>query len=113
MSKFIYLFRGGEDPQASPERMQAQMQKWMDWIGRLKQEGKYVAGEPLQSGGKVVSTAKKIITDGPFAEGKEIVAGFFIIEATSLDEATAMSKDCPIFEGGGSVEIRAIQVINP
>jgi len=113
MSKFIYLFRGGMDPQASPERMQAEMKKWMDWINRLKQQGKYVAGEPLQSGGKVVSSAKKIITDGPFAEGKEIVGGFFIVQAENLDEATAMSKDCPSFEAGGSVEIRPIQVVNP
>lgn len=113
MSDFMYLFRGGETPTASPDKMQAQMNKWMTWIGRLKEQNKYVAGEPLQAGGKVISGAKKIITDGPFAEGKEIVGGFFIIKAKSLDEAVEMSQDCPIFETGGSVEVRAIQVINP
>lgn len=112
MSNFMYLFRGRQTQDVSPEAMQAQMQKWMDWIKRLKEQDKYVAGEPLQPGGKVVSTAKKIITDGPFAEGKEVVGGFFMIRAASLDEAVEMSKDCPIFEAGGSVEIRAIQVLN-
>ena len=57
MSDFMYLFRGGMDPSASPEKMQAQMKKWMDWIGRLQQQGKYVSGEPLQPGGKVVTYA--------------------------------------------------------
>jgi hypothetical protein len=115
MSNFIYIFRGGQTPNASPEAMQAQMQKWMNWIQRLKERGTYISGEPLQPGGKVVSSssAKKIITDGPFAEGKEVVAGFFLIRAESLDEATEISQDCPVFDTGGSVEVRAIRVINP
>jgi hypothetical protein len=113
MSNFIYLFRGGQTPDASPERMQTQMQKWMNWIQRLKEQGIYITGEPLQPGGKVISSAKKIITDGPFAEGKEVVAGFFMIRANSLDEAVDVSKDCPVFENGGSVEVREIRVINP
>jgi len=112
MSNFMYLFRGGENPSASPDKMQAQMKKWMDWIQRLKEQEKYISGEPLQPGGKVVSGAKKIITDGPFAEGKEVVGGFFLIRAASLDEAVALSKDCPIFESGGSVEVRPVQIIN-
>ena len=48
----------------------------------------------------------------PF-EGKEVVGGYFLIRAETLDEAAEMAKDCPIFESGGSVEVRAIQVINP
>ena len=111
MSNFMYLFRGHESPDSSPEKMQAQMQKWMNWIGRLKEKDKYVAGEPLHPGGKVVSSARKIITDGPFAEGKEVVAGFFIIRAANLDEAVEMSKECPIFESGGSVEVREVRVL--
>jgi hypothetical protein len=111
MNNFMFVFRGGETP-TSPETMQAQMQKWMTWIQRLRDQGKYIAGDPLQAGGKVL-TSRKIITDGPFAEGKEVVGGYFLIRAESLDEAAEMAKDCPIFENGGSVEVRAIQVINP
>jgi hypothetical protein len=111
MSNFMFLFRGGSSP-ASPEEMQAQMQKWMTWIQRLREEGKYVAGDPLQGGGKVL-TSRKIITDGPFAEGKEIVGGYFLVRAETIDQAAEMAKDCPIFENGGSVEVRPIQVVNP
>jgi len=111
MSNFMFLFRGGSTP-TSPEEMQAQMQKWMTWIQRLREEGKYVAGDPLQGGGKVL-TSRKIITDGPFAEGKEIVGGYFLVRAETLDQAAEMAKDCPIFENGGSVEVRPIQVVNP
>ena len=111
MSNFMFLFRGGSTP-TSPEEMQAQMQKWMTWIQRLREEGKYVAGDPLQGGGKVL-TSRKIITDGPFAEGKEIVGGYFLVRAETIDQAAEMAKDCPIFENGGSVEVRPIQVVNP
>jgi hypothetical protein len=111
MSNFMFVFRGGETP-TSPEAMQAQMQKWMTWIQRLRDQGKYIAGDPLQGGGKVL-TSRRTITDGPFAEGKEVVGGYFLIRAETLDEAAEMAKDCPIFESGGSVEVRAIQVINP
>ncbi len=113
MTNFIYLFRGGQTPGASPEKMQAQMQKWMSWIERLRKQDRYVTGEPLESGGKVISSERKIVTDGPFAEGKEIVAGFFIIRAQNLNEAVEMSLECPVFENAGSVEVRAIRVINP
>src|ERR1051325_5881047 len=110
MSNFMFLFRGGERP-TSPEGMQAQMQKWMDWISRLRADGKYVAGDPLKGEGKVL-TSRKIITDGAFAEGKEIVGGYFLIRAETLEEAAELARDCPIFEGGGSVEVRAIQTVN-
>jgi hypothetical protein len=92
MSNFMFLFRGGATP-SSPEGMQAQMQKWMNWIQKLRNDGKYIAGDPLQAGGKVVSSQRKIITDGPFAEGKEVVGGYFLIRAENLDQAVEMSKD--------------------
>jgi hypothetical protein len=112
MRNFMFLFRGGETP-TSPEGMQAQMQKWMNWIQKLRDEGKYVAGDPLEGKGKVLRSPNKVITDGPFAEGKELVGGYFLVHAESLDAAAAMAKDCPIFETGGSVEVRPIQIINP
>jgi hypothetical protein len=111
MSNFMFLFRGGVTP-TSPEEMQAQMRKWMSWIQRLRDEEKYIAGDPLQGGGKVL-TSRKVITDGPFAEGKEVVGGYFLVRAETLEQAAEMAKDCPIFESGGSVEVRPVQVVNP
>jgi hypothetical protein len=113
MSNFIFLFRGGRtEASTSPEAMQAQMQKWMNWIQKLRDQGKYLAGDPLEGGGKVLKSSK-VITDGPFAEGKELVGGYFLIRAESLEQAAEVAKECPIFETGGSVEVRPVQVINP
>ena len=114
MSEYMYLFRRGEIPaaQRSPEQMQAHMQKWLDWIQALSQHGTFIAGQPLQNDGQVVAGRAKVITDGPFAEGKEIVGGYLIVRASDLPEAVEMSQGCPIFEYGGSVEVRAIQPLH-
>jgi hypothetical protein len=52
---------------------------------------------------------KKIVTDGPYAEGKEIVGGFFVVLARDINEAVELAKDCPDYEFGGVVEVREVQ----
>jgi hypothetical protein len=112
MEKFMFIFHGGQMDKASPEQMQANMGKWMAWIDKLAKADKYVAGEPLLPGGKLVSgTGGKTVTDGPYTEGKEVVGGFFIVNAKDMDEAVAISKDCPDFELGGSVQVRQVMKI--
>lgn len=108
MEKYMFLFRGGDVSHLSPNEQQAQMQKWFAWVDKLKSQNRYLAGEPLNPGGKTVSGAKKTVTDGPFAESKEVIGGFFIITAKNLDEAVQLSKDAPDFEIGGSVEVREV-----
>jgi len=107
----MYLFRGGnaEMGRQSPEATQAHMQKWMAWMQKLGNEGKFIAGEPLALEGATVSKGGNVVTDGPFAEGKELVGGYLIVRANDLKEATEMSKSCPIFEFDGIVEVRPIQ----
>ncbi|NJN43073.1 MAG: hypothetical protein HC811_13440 [Flammeovirgaceae bacterium] len=70
---------------------------------------RYVSGEPLLPEGKIVKGKSKTVTDGPFTESKELVSGFFIVNAKDINEATQLSKDCPIFESGGAVAVRPIQ----
>lgn len=110
MKEYLYLFRGGDAREAaqSPEAMQAHMEKWMAWMKGLGEAGTLVAGQPLQNEGKVVTQSGQVVTDGPFAEGKEIVGGYLIVKANDLDEAGKLSVECPIFEFGGSVEVREI-----
>jgi hypothetical protein len=113
MEKFMLIFHGGSDvapEMQAPEAMQAHMQKWFAWIEQLRKEGRYVGGEPLEPAGKFVSGKNKIITDGPFAEGKELVGGYFIIEAKDLNEAIQISSDgYPDFIFDGKVEVRPVQ----
>ena len=112
MKEYIFLFRGGdmELAQQSPEAWQVHMQKWTQWMGDLQQQGQFVGAQPLNQTGKQVTGTKKAITDGPFMEGKEMVAGYLICKAESYDEAVSIAKGCPILEFyDGTVEVREIQ----
>ena len=91
--------------------MQKTMQKWQAWFKELGAKGHLKdIGHPLEHSGKVVRG--KHVTDGPFAEAKDVVGGFTLIEARDLDQAAELSKGCPILEAGGSVEVRPIRIIN-
>jgi len=108
----LLLFRGGRPGTTlSPEEMQRSLQKWGAWMQSLVTAGTFKAGEPLEGGGKIVSGTKKLVTDGPFVESKEVVGGYLIVSAKNLDGATEISKGCPILEDGGSVEVRAIRPV--
>ncbi|MBD0332181.1 MAG: hypothetical protein ICV66_05960, partial [Chitinophagaceae bacterium] len=72
--------------------------------------GKFVGAQPLNASGKTVTGNKKVISDGPFMEGKEMVGGYLICKADDYDEAIEISKGCPILEfEDGVVEVREIQ----
>ena len=117
MPKFLFIYRDPIEktaPELSPDEMQAHMQQWWDWLGGGKEAGWVAAmGDPLTPDGRVVQ-ADKSITDGPYAESKELVGGYSIIEAASFDEACQHAMGCPIYATGGNVEVREIAVIeNP
>jgi hypothetical protein len=109
MKDFMLIFRGGShDMNQSPEEMQKHMQKWFAWVNDLKAKNIYVSGEPLNPGGKTIKGSKAVTTDGPFAESKEVVGGFFLIKAETLEAATEIAKDCPDLPLNGSVEVREV-----
>jgi len=113
MSEFTYLFRGSDPSAQSPEQMQKTMQKWLAWFKDLRDKGHIKdPGRPLERAGKVVKGAQKSVHDGPYAEVKDIVNGFVLIEAANLTEAAELSKGCPILEAGGSVEVRPVRILN-
>lgn len=109
MSQFVFLYRG-VDRSASPQEMQQIIQKWMAWMKELGDKGHLKdMGHPLDDNGKVVKgKQKKTITDGPYAETKDVVAGYTLVEAKDLAEAAELSMGCPIFERGGFVEVRPV-----
>jgi hypothetical protein len=112
MSEFTYLFRG-RDTTASPEQMQKTMEKWVAWFKDLGAKGHLKdPGHPLEHVGKVVKGKKKIVNDGPYAEAKDVVGGYIVVEATDLSQAVELSKGCPILEVEGSVEVRPIQKLS-
>jgi hypothetical protein len=112
MAEYLLIFRGGDsarkEEQQSPEKWQAHMEKWMIWMGDLTEQGKFVGAQPLKVDGKVIKGSSKVVTDGPFVEGKEMVGGYLICKADSFEEAVEISKRCPILDHNGIVEVREI-----
>ena len=109
MKDFMLIFRNStEAPDPTPDEMQANMQLWFAWIEKLRAKNVYVSGEALNQGGKTVKGAKALVTDGPFAESKEVVGGYFVIKAKSIEEAAEIAKDSPDLPGSGSVEVREV-----
>ena len=110
MKEFLLLFRGGEARlDLSPEDMQEHMQRWMQWMAELGKQGKFAGAQPLVKTGRVVTGTKKVISDGPFMEGKEILGGYLICKVSTYDEAVKIAEDCPVLEfNDGTVEVREI-----
>jgi hypothetical protein len=113
MKEFMMIFRNEKNdaPAPSPEQMQAMIKTWQDWIGGIAAQGKFVATNALGFQGKTVK-ADGMITDGPYAELKEIVGGYIIVKAANLDEAVKLSEGCPTLAMGGCVEVRDVMVLN-
>jgi hypothetical protein len=110
MSKFIFIFRGGGiavQPPPSPAEIGAHLAKWTTWIDGLTKSGHTDSHfPPLENGGKTVRGSSKTVTDGPYAEAKDLVSGFLLISAASLSAAVELAGGCPIYEYNGSVEVR-------
>ncbi len=105
----IFIGADYEEANLSPDQIQAHMQKWYAWVQELQERQIYVEGRPLTPAAKRVSGKKPVATDGPFAESKELVGGYFIIRAESLEAASEIAKNCPDFEFDGVVEVREVQ----
>jgi hypothetical protein len=112
MPDFILLLRrpAGPPPALSPEQASAMTKDYTDW----RAEGRLKGGEKLTSdAGRVMATAagRTVVTDGPYAESKELLGGFFLITAKDYDEACRVTEGCPHLKYGGKIEIRQIDVV--
>jgi hypothetical protein len=109
-AEYLLLFRGTQWYKGlSPAEIQRVMSKWRAWFNELKAEGKIKNGLPLMNEGKIVHGPHgRFVTEGRFADSKEAVGGYFLITASSLDEAVAIAKQCPGLEHGAVVEIRPV-----
>ena len=106
----MLLFRGTNwDKELSPEQLQKVVVDWASWFERLTREGKCIGGHPLQNQGKMVSGKKgRTVADGPFAESKEAIGGYFYLQVADEDEAIAIAQQCPGLEYGAVVEVRPV-----
>ena len=106
---YMLLFRGTDLRKSlSPEELQKVTDNWMAWFRRLIEQGKAVAGNPLEREGKIVSGKDRIVSDGPFAESKEAIGGYFLLDVATMDEALAIARECPGLPYGIRVEVRPV-----
>ena len=106
----MLIFRGTDWHKGlSPEEMQRLADQWMAWFNRLKDQGRAIAGSPLEREGKIVSGKNgRVVSDGPFAESKETIGGYFLLKVNTLDEAVAIAQECPGLSYGIRVEVRPV-----
>ena len=105
----MLLFRGTDLRKGlSLEELQKVSENWMAWFKRLTEQGKAVAGNPLEREGKIVSGKERSVSDGPFAESKEAIGGYFLLDVATMDEALAIARECPGLPYGIRVEVRPV-----
>jgi len=106
---YMLIFRGTDWHEGlSPEQMQQIMDQWMAWFNRLKDEGTVIAGNPLEPEGRIVSGKGRVVSDGPFAEAKEMIGGYFLLKVDSMDDAVVIAQQCPGLPHGIRVEVRTV-----
>ena len=112
----MLIYKGG-DPEwmktASQEEMATSMKRWGEWMEALQEKDQLASGgSPLQYSGKRVNQ-DGVVTDISASEFKELVSGFSIVKANSMDEATSIAKECPIFSYPNiTVEVREVMDID-
>jgi hypothetical protein len=113
MSDFVFFFRASDEERrgamGTPEQAQKSLTAWRAWVQGLEANGHLRnPGQPLDPKGKVVRGRNKVVTDGPYAETKDLILGYMVIDARDMAEAVALAGECPMVQGGAAVEIRAV-----
>jgi hypothetical protein len=110
MNDFLLIFRRDEsiENKFTPEQLKEATKPWQDWMGSLAAQNKLAdRGNRLDFDGRVIKP-NAVITNGPYVEVKEVIGGYTIVRAASLEEAVEIAKACPILNANGSVEVRQI-----
>ena len=114
MKDFMMIFIGADYQELglSPEQLQERMGKWFAWNDKMGEQGILKGGNALVPTAKRVSGPDRTITDGPFAEGKELVGGYYIVAAENAEAVVKIAADYPDYDLGGTVEIREVMVFD-
>src|SRR5262249_23636218 len=107
-TEYLLLFNSSDwDRGLSTEQLQKTVDQFFVWFEDLKQQGKFKAGQALERSGRIVSgKGGRVVADGPFAESKEAIGGFFLLQGVDLDEAMEIAKGCPMLEFGATIQVR-------
>ena len=108
--EYMLLFRGNDWHKGlSDEEKHRVSNEWMNWFERLGTQGKVLGGKPLEPTGKIVTgKGGRVVADGPFAESKEAIGGYFLLRVDTIEEAVTIAKQCPGLVHGIQVEVRPV-----
>lgn len=114
MKNFMMIFIGADYQELglSPEELQGRMGKWFAWGQKMEEQGILKGGDALVPTIKRVVGKDRTVSDGPFAESKEIIGGYYTVSAESADAVVQIAQDYPDYDLGGTVEIREIMVFD-
>lgn len=114
MKDFMLIFIGAnyEELGLSPEQLQTQMGKWFAWGDKMSKQGILKGGNALLTQARRVVGPDRLVSDGPFVEGKELVGGYYVVSAEDFDGAVEVAQDYPDYDLGGTVEIREVMVFD-
>jgi len=114
MKDFMMIFIGADYQELglSPEQLQERMGKWFTWNEKMTAQGIVKSGEALVPAVKRVIGKDRTVSDGPFADSKELIGGYYIVSAENADTVVEIAQDYPDYDLGGTVEIREVMVFN-
>ena len=114
MKNFMMIFIGADyaDLGLSQEEIQGRMEKWFAWGNKMEQAGVLKGGEALTPQIRRIVGQNRTVTDLSSAEVKEIVGGYYLVEAIDFDAVQEIAQDFPDYDLGGTVEIREIMVFD-
>lgn len=112
MKDFMMIFIGADYQELglSPDELQGRMGKWFAWGQKMEEKGILKGGQALVPNIKRVIGQDRTVSDGPFADTKEIIGGYYTVSAESADAVVQIAQDYPDYDLGGTVEIREVMV---
>lgn len=111
MKEFVLIFKNkvNENAKPSPEQMQQIMAEWMDWMAGIAAQQKLAdRGNRLSMNDSKTVKPGHVVTDGPYTEIKEFISGYIVVKCSSIDEAVALAKGCPVLKTGGEVDVKTV-----
>lgn len=110
MKKFLVLLHEDTEQmqRLSAKEMEELVNSHMAWAEKLGKSGHLISGDGLEEKSLLISGKESIVKDGTFLESKEMIGGYYLLQAKDLDTVTELAKGCPCHLFGGTTEIRPI-----
>ena len=110
MKKFLLLLHEDIEKMSSlsPLEMEELGNAHFAWANKLAESGHLISGDGLHEDGVLIAGKDSVVKDGPYLESKEVIGGYYLLQATNLNTIVEIAKECPCHLWGGTTEIRPV-----